>query len=134
MRAGRLGVAAALSLGIFCGQAVAAQFSILCNQGPGAAQLYFSFDDQAKRVIEYNLMGAHVGGPIFTGAIKTISAEEIQFDLSAYGNSNAKLGDFTMNRRNGWVRGPSGPGQPGTCNPTSLRTVMDLWEIFGRDP
>jgi hypothetical protein len=134
MRACRFGVATTLCLGVFCGQAVAEEFSILCNQGPGAAQLYFTFDDQNKRVVGYNFTGAHVGGPIFTGAISAISAEEIQFGLSVYYNSNMGLGNFALNRKDGWLKGPSGSGQPGTCHPIPLRTVMDLWEIFPHDP
>jgi hypothetical protein len=134
MRACRLGVAATLCLIAFCGEAAAEEFSILCTLAPGSGpHFYYTFDDQRKRVIEYVFENGRLGGPVFTGTIKAISTEEIQFDLFIYFNLNAKMGDFTLNRKEGWVGNSSAHGQPGTCRQTSLRTVMDLWESLPQD-
>jgi hypothetical protein len=130
----RFGVGAALCLGLLCGKAGAEEFSVLCNQGPGS-QFYFTFDDLTKRVIEYDFIDGNSVGLIFTGAIKTTSAEEIRFDLSVYSNPNVRLGDFTLNRKEGWLESSrSNYQEKQNCQPTTLRTVMDIWRIFPHDP
>jgi hypothetical protein len=132
MRACGFGVAAALCLSVCSGTAVAEEFSIVCTEN--LPPFYYTFDDQEKRVIAYLVLDDHATAYIFTGTIKAISAEEIRFDLSMAFNSNAKLGDFVLNRKDGRVTGSNWRGEAGHCQPTPLRTVMDLWEIFPHDP
>lgn len=133
MPACRFGIAAALCLGVLCGKAVAEEFSMLCGRYP--AQSYFTFDDQKKQAMEYGLVNGHLIKAVSTGTIKVASAEEIQFDLFAFYNSNLKLGDYTLNRKEGWLESSrSNYQEKQDCQATPLRTVMDLWDAFPHDP
>lgn len=135
MRACLFGVAAAVWLSGFGGKAVAEEFSMRCGSGPDP-QLYLTFDDQKKQAIAYGLLnGNPIPNSLSTGTIKAMSAEELQFDLFAFSNPNAKLGDYTLNRKDGWLESSrSNYQEKQKCHPTPLRTIMDLWEVFPHDP
>lgn len=115
--------------------ALADQFSFKCEQVQAGYLRYFTFDDLRKRVVAYNFLGGQIVGPLLRGDIRSVSDEEIKFDLVAYDNPNLKIGDFTLERKEGWMT-PSRPGEQDRqpCEPTPLRTVMDLWQVLPHDP
>jgi hypothetical protein len=131
-----VGANALLFFCIFYGStAVADQFSFKCERVSAGYLGYFTFDDLKRRVVSYNFLNGRIVGLLNKGTIRTISAQEIQFDLVVYSNPNIKIGDFTLNRKEGWMTSSrSNDEDRQTCESTPLRTVMDLWEIFPHDP
>lgn len=112
--------------------AVADQFSFHCP-APGF-EFYLTFDDLKKRVIGYNYLNGRIPSMTYYGPIAAISPDEIQFDLVVYGNSNLKIGNFRLNRKQGWMtssRSHYQDKQP--CEPTPTRSVMDLWQLIDAD-
>jgi hypothetical protein len=111
--------------------AAAEQFSVVCR--PHGVSEYLTFDDQTKRVIGYGIgVEGQIVNAIFKGHISSISPDEIQFDL-IIAFDEIRVGDFTLSRKEGWLRRESSPEHgdaKNKCLATPLRSVMELRRLL----
>jgi len=110
------------------------RLSFLCKKAPGT-EWNLTFDDQNMRVIAYNFVNGEIPTPLLKGDVSAVSAELIAFDLVFADLPNKKLGDFILNRRKHWLlSSTSNYDEKAPCEEIPLRSVMDLWQLFGNDP
>jgi hypothetical protein len=115
----------------------AAQFSFQCDHlhDQSGIREFFTFDDEKMRVIGYGLAGKDIVNAIFRGPIISISPDIIRFELTV-AFDKIKVGEFTLNRQEGWMSPSQSPEEGATkdsCKPTATRSPLDLWRVFDRD-
>ena len=113
----------------------AAQFSFQCQHVHNLSGIreFLTFDDEQNRVIAYGKgVENKVLNAIFKGTIHSISPDEIQFDLIV-ALDEIKLGDFILNRKEGWMSTIDTEGHPqakDACRAAPPPSPLDLWRLY----
>jgi hypothetical protein len=110
-----------LFLAVPIGSARAEQFSIKC---PWIAEIFLTFDEEGRRVIQET-----TGGGWYKGVIDFLSDEEIKFHLLVNHLESSDGG--VWNRRTGSLvplRSPNEPGFEIHCSSSELRPVMSHYD------
>jgi hypothetical protein len=111
--------------------AAAETFSVRCGEASAGAEFNYTFDDVRKRVIAYNFLGDRISSLIFKGTIRQSSPDNTQFALVVASNPAVKVGEFRLNRQEGWLTSSrSNYEAKQACETIPTRSVMDLWVLF----